>query len=134
MSSRSSSTSAERSQGDDNDLQKALNYLQQELNDLYTIVVFRNQTPLSQGFPVLRPRWYVSSLTLDMSFKAFNGIVDDVCNGLSYNVRKLAAAQFLRHWASFAVKVFQMILMGCARTSNRKSRSRTCLITSSSWI
>ena len=64
MSCRNSTATAAEDQGEDNDLQKALNYMEKELNELYVLVVFRNHTPLSQGFPVLRPRWYVSSRNL----------------------------------------------------------------------
>lgn len=50
-----------------NDLDKALAYVEDQLGDLYSIAVFRKQIPTSHGFPILRPRWYAPRL-LTLSF------------------------------------------------------------------
>lgn len=58
---------SQRSSGDGaadgvSDLEKALQYIEKQLGTLYFISIFRTHTPVQQGFPVLRPRWYASSL------------------------------------------------------------------------
>ena len=61
MTNRSSGHAAEPG-NPKNDLDKALEYINQKLENSYLIFILRNQTPLSHGYPMMRPRWYVSRL------------------------------------------------------------------------
>lgn len=57
MTNRSSGNAAEPG-NPKNDLDKALEYINQKLANSYMISILRNQTPLSHGYPMMRPRWY----------------------------------------------------------------------------
>ena len=61
MTNRSSGTQNEEETK--NDLEKALQYIDKQVSDLYLISIFRNQSPVAHGYPMMRPRWYASRLT-----------------------------------------------------------------------
>ena len=62
MTNRSSGETGPETEGSSNDLNKALELMKKELGELYSIMVFRKQSPLNLGIPMLRPRWYATSL------------------------------------------------------------------------
>ena len=56
MTNRSSGETGPETEGSSNDLDKALDFMKKELGELYSVI------PLNLGIPMLRPRWYATSL------------------------------------------------------------------------
>ena len=61
MTNRSSGDPTQEDDQAKNDLEKAVDYIRKQLQDSYEIGILRNQTPVTHGFPMMRPRWYVPS-------------------------------------------------------------------------